>query len=93
MSYRLTADVWVPNFRVKSYLRRLEGIGIRDLNVDLVSTTGIWRVGRCGKGSLEVRDVGLVDGLGKDTRIVVVGLDVSELLRDATISAGGHGGM
>lgn len=61
LTYRLTADVGVPDFGPEAHGRRLEGVGIGDGDVDLEGAAGIWSVGRavdCAHEPLEGDAVG-----------------------------------
>lgn len=89
-TYRHTADVWVPDLGVELHDGRLEGVHVWDNDVDLESSPRIGRVGRTSKATLEVNQVGGVDGLCENARLVLVIVNVGELLRDPALAGGSH---
>jgi len=70
----------------------LERVRVGNLDINLVRPSGVDGIGRRGKCALEPREIGGVDGLGEDARLVPVGSNVGELFRNASFSAGRHGG-
>lgn len=87
---RDTADVGVPDLGIEAHRRGLEGIHVRNDNVDLELATSIRSVGRADKGALEVCQVRRVDRAGIDAGVVLVIVDVCQLLGDAALASGGH---
>lgn len=69
---------------------RLEGVAVGNLNVDFVQAAGVWCIGRCGKGALQMQQVGLVERLSKYSRVVPVIANVTQLLEDASLLGAGH---
>lgn len=89
-THSLTADVGVPHLCVKLHEGRLEGVHIRDLNVNSVNPTGVWGVWWPWESALKVCEVAGVDGGGRDSRVIFVCVHIGQLLGNTAFSGGGH---
>ena len=90
MTYSLAADIGVPYLGVELHDGGLEGVHVRDLNVDGVGASRVGSIWRGGKGAFEVHQVALVDGGGIDARVVLVLVDVVELFGDPPLPRTRH---
>ncbi len=90
-TYRLTADIRVPDFGDEAHRGRFEWIVDGNLYVDLVGSSSVWRLWRCRDGTLEVREVDAIDGCCINARIVSIGLNVGQLFGYPPITTAGHG--
>ena len=72
----MAADVWMRNLGHHSHGRWLEGIVIRDLDIDLVRSSSIDGVRRRRKCALELPEADAIGGSSEDARVVPVGLDI-----------------
>lgn len=89
-TYRLTADVGMPDPRLKLHLRRLERVLVGELDSDHVFAPCVRRVRGPIEPSQQGREGALVLQGGVNAgRVLILG-QVLELLHDAAVSAG-HG--
>src|SRR5690348_10275395 len=78
-TYRLTADIGVPNLCIELHHRCIERILIRNLNVDRVGSPRVRRIGRSGKSALQMPHGSFGGGSSNNTRAVMILLDVGKL--------------
>ena len=90
-TYRLAADIWVPDLGIELHYRGAEGVIIWYPDVDIICTTFIGRAGRALEGTLEVCEVGRTDGAGFDIGEGVA-VDIGYFFLDPASSAGRHAG-
>lgn len=92
-THSLAGHIGMPNLGLEAHLGGLKWVAVGNLNIDLVLAAGVGRVRRRGDHASKMAQVDAVTRCGKDTRVVLIGLHVGELLDDAAISAGRHGGF
>lgn len=84
-TYRHRAHVGMPDLGQVLHGWRLEGVVIRDLDLDLPCSTGVGRVGRAGDVAVQICEVAGVGSFDGDAR-VLVGFDLGELFEDTSVA-------
>lgn len=90
-TYRLTADIWMPDLGLELHDRRTERVFIGYLNVHKICTVFVGRAWGAFEGTPEMSEVVTTSQwISRDLRMRIR-VDVCDFFRDTAVAIGSHG--